>query len=115
MDVGAVTKTIDGIETVEPAFGMPAVWITARQREKAEQNGYAVVDAETVVATHLTEIVRSRSHELLTSEEVRRLLDNVKEATPQLVQAVTPDPLSPFDIQKVLQNLLRERVSIRNT
>ncbi len=114
MDVGAVTKTIDGIETVEPAFGMPAVWITARQREKAEQNGYAVVDAETVVATHLTEIVRSRSHELLTSEEVRRLLDNVKEATPQLVQAVTPDPLSPFDIQKVLQNLLRERVSIRN-
>lgn len=114
MDVGAVTKKIDGIDTVEPAFGMPAVWITSSQREKAEQNGYAVVDAETVVATHLTEIVRGRSHELLTSEEVRRLLDNVKENTPQLVQAVTPDPLSPFDIQKVLQNLLRERVSIRN-
>lgn len=114
MDVGAVTKTIDGIETTEPAFGMPAVWITEGQREKAEQNGYAVVDAETVVATHLTEIVRGRSHELLTSEEVRRLLDNVRENMPNLVQAVTPDPLSPFDVQKVLQNLLRERVSIRN-
>ena len=114
MDVGATTNTIRGIETVEPAFGMPAVWINEGQREKAEQYGYAVVDAETVVATHLTEVIRSRSHELLTSEEVRRLLDNVKESMPNLVQAVTPEPLSPFDIQKVLANLLRERVSIRN-
>lgn len=114
MDVGAITDKIRGIETVEPAFGMPAVWIDVNQREKAEQYGYAVVDAETVVATHLTEIVRSRSHELLTSEEVRRLLDNVRESMPNLVQAVTPEPLSPFDIQKVLANLLRERVSIRN-
>ena len=114
MDVGATTDTIRGIETVEPAFGMPAVWINEGQREKAEQYGYAVVDAETVVATHLTEIIRSRSHELLTSEEVRRLLDNVRESMPNLVQAVTPEPLSPFDIQKVLANLLRERVSIRN-
>lgn len=114
MDVGAVTAPVNGIETTEPAFGMPAVWITESQREKAEQNGYAVVDAETVVATHLTEIVRSRSHELLTSEEVTRLLDNVKESMPNLVQGVTPQPLTVFDIQKVLQNLLRERVSIRN-
>lgn len=114
MDVGTVTDKIRGVETVEPAFGMPAVWISDSQREKAEQYGYAVVDAETVVATHLTEIIRSRSHELLTSEEVRRLLDNVKESMPNLVQAVTPEPLSPFDIQKVLANLLRERVSIRN-
>ncbi len=114
MDVGAITDKIRGIETVEPAFGMPAVWINESQREKAEQYGYAVVDAETVVATHLTEVIRSRSHELLTSEEVRRLLDNVKESMPNLVQAVTPEPLSPFDIQKVLANLLRERVSIRN-
>ena len=114
MDVGATTDKIRGIETVEPAFGMPAYWIDENQREKAEQYGYAVVDAETVVATHLTEVIRSRSHELLTSEEVRRLLDNVKESMPNLVQAVTPEPLSPFDIQKVLANLLRERVSIRN-
>ncbi len=114
MDVGTVSDTIRGIETVEPAFGMPAVWINESQREKAERLGYAVVDAETVIATHLTEVIRSRSHELLTSEEVRRLLDNVKESMPNLVQAVTPEPLSPFDIQKVLANLLRERVSIRN-
>lgn len=114
MDVGGVTKKVEGIETTEPAFGMPAVWITEAQREKAEQGGYAVVDAETVVATHLTELVRSRSHELLTTEEVRRLLDNVRETMPNLVQAVTPDALTLFDIQKVLQSLLRERVSIRN-
>ncbi len=114
MDVGGVTKKVEGIETTEPAFGMPAVWITEAQREKAEQNGYAVVDAETVVATHLTELVRGRSHELLTTEEVRRLLDNVRETMPNLVQAVMPDALTLFDIQKVLQALLRERVSIRN-
>lgn len=114
VDAGTVTKPISGIEGVEPAFGMPAVWITESQREKAEAQGYTVVDAESVVATHITEIIRNRSQELLTNEEVTRLLDNVKEHFPNLVQAVVPEVLSQFDLQKVLQNLLRERVSIRN-
>ena len=114
VDAGTVTQTIDGIEGIEPAFGMPAVWITDAQREKAEQRGYTVVDAESVVATHITEIIRNRSQELLNNEAVSRLLDNVKEAQPNLVQSVVPEVLSQFDLQKVLQNLLRERVSIRN-
>ncbi|MDR0867728.1 MAG: flagellar biosynthesis protein FlhA [Planctomycetota bacterium] len=114
VDAGQVTQPIDGIEGTEPAFGMPAVWITDSQREKAEQRGYAVVDADSVVATHLTEVIRTRSAELLNNEEVNRLLENVKESLPNLVAAVIPNPVSPFDLQKVLQNLLRERVSVRN-
>ncbi len=114
MDSGMATEPLDGIETKEPAFGLPAVWIREQNREYAEQAGYTVVDPETVVATHLTEIIRSRAHELLTREEVRRLLDNVREYAPNLVQEVVPDLLSVADVQKVLQNLLRERVSIRN-
>ncbi|MBN2713107.1 MAG: flagellar biosynthesis protein FlhA [Planctomycetes bacterium] len=114
MDSGMATEPVEGIETTEPAFNLPAVWVTEGNREKAERSGYTVVDAETVVATHLTEIIKSRSHELLTREEVRRLLDNVREQSPNLVQEVVPDLLSLADVQKVLQNLLRERVSIRN-
>lgn len=114
MDAGMATESIDGIETTEPAFGLPAVWIHEGSREKAERSGYTVVDAETVVATHLTEVIKGRSHELLTREEVRRLLDNLKETSPNLVQEVVPDLLTIADVQKVLQNLLRERVSIRN-
>ena len=90
------------------------MWITESSREYAERSGYTVVDAETVVATHLTEVVKGRSHELLTREEVRRLLDNLRETSPNLVQEVVPDLLTIADVQKVLQNLLRERVSIRN-
>ncbi len=114
MDSGMVTEPIDGIETTEPAFGLPAVWITEANREYAERLGYTVVDAETVVATHLTEVIKTRSHELLTREEVRGLLDKVREHSPNLVQEVVPDLLNIADVQKVLQNLLRERVSIRN-
>lgn len=114
MDSGMATEPIDGIETVEPAFGLPAVWINDASREHAERAGYTVVDAETVVSTHLTEVIKSKSHELLTREEVRRLLDNVREHSPNLVQEVVPDLLSITDVQRVLQNLLRERVSIRN-
>jgi len=114
MDSGMATESIDGIETTEPAFGLPAVWIAEGNREYAERVGYTVVDSETVVATHLTEVIKSRAHELLTREEVRRLLDSVREHSPNLVQEVVPDLLSIADVQKVLQNLLRERVSIRN-
>ncbi len=114
MDSGMVTEKIDGIKTTEPAFGLPAVWIQQNNREHAERVGYTVVDAETVVATHLSEVIKSHSHELLTREEVRRLIDKLKETSPNLVQEVIPNPLSIADVQKVLQGLLRERVSIRN-
>lgn len=114
MDSGLATAKVEGIETKEPAFGLPAVWITEANREYAESVGYTVVDAETVIVTHLTEVIKSRAHELLTREEVRKLLDAVREYAPNLVQEVVPEPLSLAHVQKVLQNLLRERVSIRN-
>jgi flagellar biosynthesis protein FlhA len=114
IDSGAATEKLDGDETVEPAFGMPAVWIPPANREYAERVGYTVVDAETVVATHLTEVIKSRAWELLTKDEVRRLLDAIKEYSPGTVEEVTPAVLSVTDIQKVLQNLLQEKVSIRN-
>jgi flagellar biosynthesis protein FlhA len=93
---------------------MPAVWIYASSREYAERVGYTVVDAETVVATHLTEVIRSRAAELLTKDEVRKLLDAVKEYSPGTVEEVVPQVLSVGEVQKVLQNLLQEKVSIRN-
>jgi len=114
MDPGTVSEPIEGIETTEPAFGLPAVWIEEQQRSEAERRGYTVVDAESVIATHLTEVIKKYAPDLLTREEVRRLLDNLRERAGQLVQDVVPDLLNVADVQKVLQNLLRERVSIRN-
>ncbi len=114
IDSGAATERLDGDETVEPAFGMPAVWIYPSAREYAERVGYTVVDAETVVATHLTEVIRSRASELLTKDEVRKLLDTVKEYSPGTVEEVVPAVLSIGEVQKVLQNLLQEKISIRN-
>ncbi|MDR0362380.1 MAG: flagellar biosynthesis protein FlhA [Planctomycetota bacterium] len=114
IDSGAATEKLDGDETVEPAFGMPAVWISPTNREYAERVGYTVADAETVVATHLTEVIKSRAYELLTKDEVRKLLDAVKEYSPGTVEEVVPAVLSVTDVQKVLQNLLQEKVSIRN-
>ncbi len=114
IDSGAATEKLDGDETVEPAFGMPAVWIYPSSREYAERVGYTVVDAETVVATHLTEVIKTRASELLTKDEVKKLLDAVKEYSPGTVEEVVPNVLSLTDIQKVLQNLLQEKISIRN-
>ncbi len=114
IDSGAATEKLDGDETIEPAFGMPAVWIYPTSREYAERVGYTVVDAETVVATHLTEVIKSRAAELLTKDEVRKLLDAVKEYSPGTVEEVVPGVLSLTEIQKVLQNLLQEKISIRN-
>ncbi|NUQ34763.1 MAG: flagellar biosynthesis protein FlhA [Planctomycetaceae bacterium] len=114
MDSGVATGRIDGIPTTEPAFGLPALWITATEKQRAEAFGYTVVDASSVVATHLTEIVKSNAHDLLTREEVTHLIDNLKKSAPHLVEEVVGPVLKPGDIQKVLQNLLRERVSIRD-
>ncbi len=105
---------IDGVPTREPAFGLPAIWITEREREKAQAAGCTVVDQSTVVATHLTEVIRSVSHELLGRQETQNLINVVKERAPKLVDDLIPDVLSLGTVQQVLRNLLRENVSIRD-
>jgi len=114
MESGAVTGKVPGVETKEPAFGLSAVWITEGQRSRAEMLGYTVVDCTTVVATHLTEVIRSHADELLTREEVNKLINNLKGTSPAVVEEVVPNILKVGEVQKVLQNLLRERVSIRD-
>ncbi|MFH1022428.1 MAG: flagellar biosynthesis protein FlhA [Planctomycetota bacterium] len=111
---GGAGEKIEGIPTREPAFGLAAVWITEGQRQRAEAMGYTVVDPTSVVATHLTEVVRANAHRLLTREEVARLVDTLKEKSPKVVEEVIPNILKVGDLQKVLQNLLRERVAIRD-
>ena len=113
MDPGDAKKAIEGIPTREPAFNLPAVWIPSSRREEAQFAGYSVVDLSTVVATHLTEVIRSHSDELLGRQEVSRLLDNLKKTSPKVVEELL-GLLSLGAVQKVLQNLLRERVSIRD-
>ncbi|HBF34171.1 TPA: EscV/YscV/HrcV family type III secretion system export apparatus protein, partial [Candidatus Sumerlaeota bacterium] len=105
---------LGGIPTVEPAFGLPAVWIPERERERAQTLGYTVVNLSTVVATHLTEILRQYAHEILTRQETQKLIDSVKKKYPKIIEGVVPEIIDLGTIQKVLQNLLRERVSIRD-
>lgn len=114
MNPGTAEGDIDGIDTVEPAFGLPAKWIADNDREKAELLGYTVVDPSSIISTHLTEIVKRFSYELLGRQEVKQLIDNVKENQPALVDELVPGMLSIGQIQKVLQNLLREGISIRD-
>lgn len=114
MSPGIEDDSIIGIETVEPAFGLPALWVTEENKEIAEMSGYTVVDPPSVVATHLTEVVKRHAHELLGRQETRALVDNVRETAPVLVDELIPSSLSIGDVQKVLQKLLREKVSIRN-
>ncbi len=114
MSPGNVEGDIEGIDTVEPAFGLPAKWIKADLREKAELLGYTVVDPSSVISTHLTEIVKKFSFELLSREDVKQLIDNTRESHPALVDELMPNLLSLGEIQKVLANLLKENVSIRN-
>ncbi|MBE6021749.1 MAG: flagellar biosynthesis protein FlhA [Cellulosilyticum sp.] len=114
MNPGYVEEEIDGIETKEPAFGLPALWINESQREKAEMKGYTVVDCPSIIATHLTEVIKRHLHELLTRQDVQTLINNVNETHPTLVTELTPKLLSVGDIQKVLGNLLQEGISIRD-
>ena len=114
MDPGGVIEPVDGIETVEPVFGLPAVWISEDQKDEAQYNGYTVVDLSTVVATHLTEILKSNLHELFGRQELVRILDNFKETYPKIVGDLIPEILNMGQVLKVLQNLLREGVSIRD-
>lgn len=114
MDSGGVTEKLDGIPTKEPAFGLPALWITEEKRERAELAGYTVVDAPSVLATHLTEVIRQHAADLLGRQEVKTLLDHYKKDFGAVIDELVPGILSLGDVQRVLQNLLRERVSIRN-
>ena len=114
MNPGYVEEEITGIPTFEPSFHLPAIWITEGQRERAESLGYTVVDPPSIIATHLTEIIRQHIAELLTRQDVQNLVNNLKESNPSLVEELTPKLLSLGEIQKVLQNLLKEGISIRD-
>ncbi len=111
---GTAREEVAGIPTLEPAFGLQARWIKAQERERAQIAGYTVVDPTTVLATHLTEIIKSHASELLGRQETKSLLDTVAETHPKVVEELVPKVLSIGEVQKVLQNLLKERVSIRD-
>jgi flagellar biosynthesis protein FlhA len=111
---GTVETTVPGLPTREPAFGLDALWITSHERERAQIAGYTVVDAATVIVTHLTEVIRRNAHELLGRQEVQQLLDRVAKSQPKLVEELVPQLLSVGGVQRVLQNLLREGVSVRD-
>ncbi len=114
MDPGGTAQEIEGIDTIEPAFNLPAKWIPQDREEEAKFAGYTVVDNSTVIATHLTEIVRNNSHDLLGRQDVQHLIDNLAKISPKAVEELIPNLLSLGVVQKVLQNLLRERISIRD-
>jgi flagellar biosynthesis protein FlhA len=111
---GEGTPSIGGIPTVEPAFNLPAVWIDESMRGEAEALGYTVVDGESVIVTHLTETIRRNVHELLTRQETKKLLDALKDQNAAAVEEVVPDRLGVGEVQRVLQHLLREGISIRD-
>ena len=114
MNPGYIEEEITGIPTFEPSFHLPATWITEGQRERAESLGYTVVDPPSIIATHLTEIIRQYIAELLTRQDVQNLLNNLKESNPSLVEELVPKLLGLGEVQKVLQNLLKEGISIRD-
>ncbi len=114
MNPGYVEEEITGIPTFEPSFHLPAIWITEGQRERAESLGYTVVDPPSIIATHLTEIIRQYISELLTRQDVSNLINNLKETNPSLVEDLVPKLLGLGEVQKVLQNLLKEGISIRD-
>ncbi len=114
MNPGYVEEEITGIPTFEPSFHLPAIWITEGQRERAESLGYTVVDPPSIIATHLTEVIRQHIAELLTRQDVQGLINNLKENNPALVEELVPKLLGLGEVQKVLQNLLQEGISIRD-
>ena len=114
MNPGFVEEEISGIPTFEPSFHLPAIWITESQRERAESVGYTVVDPPSIIATHLTEIIRQYLADLLTRQDIQNLVNNVKETNPSLVEELVPKLLGLGDIQKVLQNLLKEGICVRD-
>ncbi len=114
IDSGAVNEPITGIETREPAFGLPALWIGESERSIAEHRNYTVVEPTSVLSTHLTELIRTYASELLTREDVGRLVDHLKETSPRLVEEIIPDVMKAGEVQAVMSQLLRERVPVRD-
>lgn len=114
MDPGTADGELSGKKTVEPAFGLPAVWIPVRDKDRAEMKGYTIVDLPSIVATHLTQVVKKYAHKLLGRQEVQTLLDNVKERNPVIVDELIPKIMNLGEVQKVLSNLLKEEICIRD-
>ncbi len=114
MATGTDMPKIQGIETKEPTFNLIAYWITDEEKTSAEQAGYSVVDASTVIATHLTEVIRNQAHEFLTRQSVAKLLEGIKRESPAVVEELVPGHLTMGDLQKILQNLLKEHIPIRD-
>jgi flagellar biosynthesis protein FlhA len=114
LNPGGTDKGIQGIATKEPSFGLPALWILPQDKEKAELTGFTVVDPSTMIATHLTEVIRSYSHELIGRQEIQALLDSFAKRYPKVVEELVPNLLSLGVVVRVLQNLLKERVAIRD-
>lgn len=114
MSPGIDDENIEGIETVEPAFGMPALWVNEEMKEEAEMAGYAIVDPPSVVSTHLTEVIKRHAHELIGRQEVKSLVENLRETSPAVIEELIPHLMSVGEVQKVLMKLLKEKVSIRN-
>lgn len=114
MNPGGLAEEIEGIATKEPTFGLDALWIEKEKKDDAEMAGYTVVDEVTVLNTHLAEVIRNHAHELLGRQEVKLLMDNVRENHPAVVEELVPNLLSVGEVQKVLQNLLKEKVPIRD-
>jgi flagellar biosynthesis protein FlhA len=114
LNPGGATGTLSGIPTIEPAFGLPAQWITEQEREKADLYGYTTIDPPSVIATHLTEVIKHYGYELLSRQQVQTLLDNVKKQQPALVDEIVPKMFGLGEIQKILANLLRESVPVRD-
>jgi flagellar biosynthesis protein FlhA len=114
MNPGTATQPIDGIPTTEPAFNLPALWIPESAKAEAEMSGYTVIDPTSVIATHITEIIKSHAPDLVGRQETSALLDNVKTHYPVVVEELIPNLLTVGEVQRVLQNLLRERIPIRN-
>lgn len=111
---GTVTQKIAGVETIDPTFGLAALWVTEANKEKAKMAGYTVVDAATVMTTHVKEIIKRSAHELLGRQDTQNLIDTYSETNPKVVEELIPGQLSLGQVQKVMQNLLREQVSIRD-
>jgi flagellar biosynthesis protein FlhA len=114
MNPGLVEEEVEGIATTEPAFGLQAIWVSKTNRDKAERLGYTIVEPSAVLATHLTEIIMAHADELLTREDTQNLLENLKETSKTVVEELVPNVMSLGEVQKILHNLLRERVSTRN-
>ncbi|MCA1064545.1 flagellar biosynthesis protein FlhA (plasmid) [Rossellomorea sp. AcN35-11] len=107
-------ETVEGLETIEPSFGIPSKWITEDMKEHAELSGYTVIDNPSVISTHLTEVIKKNAHNILGRQETKELIEHLKNSHPALVEEVVPNLISIGDIQKVLRNLLKENISIRN-